>query len=700
MRNTNPALAQAYQLEQRGRLTEAIDAYQRLLAREPNNSDALHLLGVALGRVDRAQEGVEAIAAAARLQDDNPYIHLNLGSALSALGRDAEALTALERALALKADLAPALQARGRTLLRLGQAAAAERSLSEAARLLPASSSVHSDLGVALERLERPAEALSHFERATILNPNSAEAHHNRGVLQATQGQLHEALGSLDRALQLQPRQAAIHANRGNVLADLGRSSDALASYERALALEPRSVGLLLSRGRLLLRQQQPIQALNDFDAALAIEPQNYLGNFQRALALTLLDRLEDAIVSFDRALALQPASAEALNNRGVALSNLGRPAQALESFRRALEHDPESLQALTNGANTLTVLRQHREAHQWFERARNLKPDDPELNWGLGRLLLTLGDFREGWPRYDARLTLPHLRPLQRHAELARWMPGEAIAGKRLLVHAEQGFGDTLQFCRFVPLVEAQGARVIFEVQPALRQLMATLDMQGEIRAAGEALPPFDLRTPLLSLPRLLGTELASVPHEVPYLHADAARVAAWRARLAQLPGLKVGITWQGNVETEKQGGLAGRSYPLSAAAALAEVPGVTLVSLQKGAGAEQLAQVDFAARVLELTDPFDMSAQGVLEAAALMSALDLTISSDTISAHFAGALGLPVWVALSFNADWRWLLDREDSPWYPSMRLFRQQHLGQWAEVFERLAQQLRRRAAPQTS
>jgi len=291
-------------------------------------------------------------------------------------------------------------------------------------------------------------------------------------------------------------------------------------------------------------------------------------------------------------------------------------------------------------------------------------------------------------------------LRPLQRHAELARWMPGEAIAGKTLLVHAEQGFGDTLQFCRFVPLLEASGARVIFEVQPALQKLMRTLPMTGEIRAAGEELPPFELRTPLLSLPRLLNTELSSVPNSVPYLHAEAVRIAPWRERLAQLPGLKVGITWQGNVETEKQGGLAGRSYPLSAAAALAEVPGVTLVSLQKGAGTEQLAQVDFAARVLELTDPWDMSAEQVLETAALMSALDLIISSDTITAHFAGALGLPVWVALSFNSDWRWLLEREDSPWYPSMRLFRQQQMGQWPEVFQRIAAQLAQRAAAQRS
>jgi tetratricopeptide (TPR) repeat protein len=691
MRNTNPALARAHELEERGRLSEAIDAYRGLLAYEPNNSDALHLLGIALGRTDRPREAYEALAAAARLQDDNPYIHTNLGHALSTLGRDAEALSAYQRALELKGDFAPAFHAQGRAQLRLGEAAAAQHSLAEAARLLPASSGVQSDLGVALERLGRPAEALGHFERATILNPNSAEAHHNRGVLQAAQGQLKEALTSLERALQLQPRHAAIHANRANVLADLGRSQDALKSFTAARELEPRDVGVLLSRGRLYLQLQQPASALEDFEAAVALEPGNYVAHFQRATAQMLLERPADAVASFDRAIAIRPGSADALNDRGVALSNLGQQDQALASFRDSLRVEPENLQALTNGANTLAALRQHREALAWFERARNLKPDDAELNWGLGRLLLTLGEYRRGWELYDSRLMLPHLRPLQRHSDLARWTPAQEISGKTLLVHSEQGLGDTLQFCRFVPLAEARGARVVFEVQPPLLGLMRSLPMHGELRAVGEELPPFDLRTPLLSLPGLLETESDTVAGAVPYLHPEPERAAAWGQRLAALPGLKVGLTWQGNVETEKQGGLAGRSYRLAAAAPLAEVRGVTLVSLQKGAGSEQLAQVDFAARVLELTDPWDLSGEQMLEMAALMSELDLIITSDTVTAHLAGALGLPVWVVLSFNADWRWLLEREDSPWYPSMRLFRQSSFGNWDELFARVAQAL---------
>jgi tetratricopeptide (TPR) repeat protein len=697
MRNTNPALAQAYQLDQQGRLAEAVESYRRLLASEPSNSDALHLMGVAMARMGRSREALEAIASAASLQPDNPSIHANLGNALSELGRHDEAVACFDRALALTPDFAAALHARGLAQMRLGQLDAALISLNGAFRLSPANGRIHSDLGVALERLGRNEEALRHLERAATLNPDSVEAHHNRALLQAAQGRLQEALTSLDRALALQPRHAALHANRGNVLGDLGRTEEAIASFDQALELQPRNVPALRNRGRLLLRQK-PARALASFDAALALEPQDFAANFYRGVALTLLERDEEALTSFERALTLDPSSVEVLNNRGVTLIRLDRSEEALESFRRALASEPENMQALTNGANTLTTLRRFDEALQWFNRALALKPDDPELGWGKGRLLLSLGQFKQGWPLYEHRLQLAQLRPLQRHLDLPRWTGAEPIAGKTLLVHAEQGLGDTLQFCRYVPLIEARGAKVIFEVQPALQKLLRTLAMQGEILAFDEPLPRFDLCTPLLSLPLLLGTELQSIPAAVPYLHSDKTRAAAWRARLGELPGFKVGIAWQGNVETEKQGGFVGRSFELAAAAPLARLAGVTLVSLQKGPGSEQRAAIDFSGQVLELTDPWDVGPEEILDTAALMTALDLIVTSDTVTAHLAGALGLTVWVVLAASADWRWLTDRDDSPWYPTMRLFRQTDARVWPEVFERVARELAARVHDQ--
>jgi tetratricopeptide (TPR) repeat protein len=684
------ALAQAYELDRQGRLAEAIERYRRIVAAEPSNSDALQLLGVALARLGRPREAAEALAGAARLQPSNPTIQANLGNALIEIGRQDEAVACFDRALALKPDFLAAAHGRAVAQLRMGAIEAAVQTLKETVRRAPNDPRLHIDLGVALERLDRKEEALQHFERATALEPNSAPGHYNRGLLEALLGRLPQALASLDRTLALQPSLPAIHANRGNVLTDLGRTAEALASYDKALALQPRDPVTLRNRGRLLMGLQRSTEAMANFDAAVALAPADSAVHFHRGVALAVLGRHAEALQSFDSALALSPGSAQILNNRGVALGQLDRPEEAFESFSRAIASDALHLEAHTNAANILKTLNRPAAALEHFTRALALRPADPNLLWGQSLALLTLGEFRRGWPLYESRLKLEYLRPLQRHSELPRWM-GEPLEGKTLLVHAEQGLGDTLQFCRYIPLLESQGIRVIFEVQPALAKILQSAPMRASVVAVGAPLPPFDLRSPLLSLPWLLGTELDSIPGGVPYLRADPARAAIWKERLAALPGLKVGLTWQGNLETEKQGGFRGRSFALAAAAPLARVPGVTLISLQKGPGSEQRQHVAFQRDVLELMPPLDMGPEEVMDTAALMTQLDVIVTSDTATAHLAGALGLPVWVLLAGSADWRWLSDRDDSPWYPTMRLFRQRQPGQWAEVFDRVAAEL---------
>ena len=691
MNAINQTLARARAFDQQGRLAEAVDAYRQFLTIEPRNGDVLQLLGIALARIGRTVEAVEALSAAAAVQPGNPVLQANLGNALNETGRHSEALASYGRAVALKPDFAPGHRGRGMTLLRLGQAEAAVQALSNAVRLQPDNASFHNDLGVALERLDRKADALSHFDRAAQLNPSHVEAHHNRGLLEAALGRHSQALASLDRALALQPQRAAIHANRGNVLADLGREDEAIASYDKALALEPRDPVTLRKRGRLLMSLQRASEALANFAAALALAPEDSETHFLHGVALALMQRHEEALLSFERALALNPRSAELLNNRGVALGQLARHEEALASFERAIAIAPGYIEAHTNTANTLTTLQRHSEALQYFDRALSIKPLDSYLQWGKARALLSLGDFRQGWPLYESRLQLEHLRPLRRHTDLPRWLGRESIEGRALLVYAEQGLGDTVQFCRYLPLLEARGARVIFEVQPALQILLQSAPTHAQILAFDAQLPPFDLSTPLLSLPWLLGTEPDSIPGGIPYLSAQPAQTASWRGRLAGFSGLKVGIAWQGNVETERHGGYIGRSFGLAAAAPLAEIAGVTLISLQKGAGSEQRSQVDFASKVLELTDPWEMGSAELMHTAALMSALDLIVTADTLTAHLAGALGVPVWLVLSASPDWRWLTQREDTPWYPSMRLFRERPNGGWSDVFERVAREL---------
>jgi Tfp pilus assembly protein PilF len=471
----------------------------------------------------------------------------------------------------------------------------------------------------------------------------------------------------------------------------LGRHTDALASLERALSLQPRHAALLANRGRALRALGRDVEALASYDAALAVAPADASLHHSRGVLLLDLQCHQEALASFDRALAINASSAEVLNNRGVALGYLARPREALEAFDRAVACRPDYPEAYINRANTRKGLGRFQEALGDLDRALASAPDYLPALWSKGLLQLSLGEYAEGWPLYEARLRLPELRAYRRDLALPRWHGSEPLEDKSILVHAEQGLGDALQFSRYLPLLESRARHVFFEVPATLVTLMRSLPIRGTLIVAGESLPQADYHCPLLSLPLAFGTDAQTIPGGVPYLKADAAAVAGWRQRLRALPGLKVGVNWQGHVGTENQPWIRGRSFALNHLAPLACVPGVSLVSLQKGAAAAERLAVEFAAALAPLTDPLDTGPEALMETAALMCALDLVITSDTSVAHLAGALGVPVWVVLQAVPDWRWLLERSDSPWYPSARLFRQREAGNWPEVFGRVTQEL---------
>jgi len=690
----NPLLDQGRTLAGQGKFAEAAATLRQLLESEPRNPQALSLLGLALAQMGRPQEAIEPLAAAARLQPNNPGLHVNLGNALSESGRPGEALAAYERALALAADLPAAHRGRGVALLRLGRAAEALEPLQRALRLMPQDAQSHNILGAAFERLGRHDEALEQFGHAVALNPYHLEALHNRAAIHLTRGNYPEALEHLERALALAPRHPALLANRGNALRALGRHAEALEAYDQALAQAPREPRLLLNRAVALIALRRPTEALAALDQALRSAPGDFDAHFHRGVALALLERPAEALASFERALAINPASAEAHNNRGAMLGRLNRDAEAVEAFAAAVAHMPEHLDAYVNAGHTLRGLGRFPAALAQFDAALARAPGHSGAEWGKSLLTLALGDFANGWPLYESRLRLERLREYQRELPMPRLAATDALAGRSILVHAEQGLGDTLQFCRYVPLLEARGARVSFEAQPELVPLLRSLPLRGTLLARGEPLPPADAHLPLLSLPLTLGGAPEALPAATAYLAPEEQAVQQWRARLAELPGLKVGLNWQGHVGAERQTWIRGRSYALAQAAALARVPGVTLISLQKGAAAAQRAAVDFGGALHELTDPADTGAAALMQTAALMRALDLVITSDTSVAHLAGALGVAVWVVLQKVPDWRWQLEREDSPWYPSMRLFRQQEANDWAELFARVARALQER------
>jgi tetratricopeptide (TPR) repeat protein len=443
--------------------------------------------------------------------------------------------------------------------------------------------------------------------------------------------------------------------SRAIKLVNEGRADDAAMYFRRALRQRPRFP-----------------EALNNLGVVLA---------GQRKLAR--------AVVVLQEALRLRPGYADALGNLGLALLDQGRPADAEVKFRQLVQARPDNPQTHVNLG--VALLRQGRvdEAAAAYQEAIRHKPAYAEAHENLARAWLALGRWREAWPEYEWRWKAKDAAP--RRFRQPRW-DGDDLGGRTVLVYAEQGLGDTIQFVRYAALVRDRGGHVVLECPPPLVPLLSGSPGVEHVVGRGTPLPDFDVQVPLLSLPGLLGTYTPEcVPAAVPYLSTDPRQGGRWRERLAADPAFKVGIAWQGN---PKYTGDRFRSIPLAYFARLAEVPGVHVYSLQKGPGTEQLAALPRRFAIEDLGSQLDEGTGAFVQTAAVVSRLDLVITSDTALAHLAGALGVPVWVALPFAADWRWLLHRPDSPWYPSMRLFRQDRPGAWDSVFVRIVEQLTRR------
>ncbi len=447
-----------------------------------------------------------------------------------------------------------------------------------------------------------------------------------------------------------------------------------------------------LDRGLALKAAHRLDEAGREFDGALRIAPDCVPALVNRAAISQLTGEQAAALAFSERAIALAPDLPAAHVNRGLALFGLDRPVEALESYDRALALDADFVPAHGNRGKVLQALDRPEEALLAYDHVIARKPDAAQAYVNAGHTLLSLGDFARGWPLYEWRKKLP--QPIGN-----RWFAKTAasndtpLAGRRLLLHWEQGLGDTLQFCRYGPLAAGRGAAVTLMVQPRLERLMTSLRgaAQGStIRVLSAEPPPeeFDYHCPLLSAPQVCGTRLLEqIPCDTPYLFAEPARVARWRERLGAA-GFKIGISWQGNRHSPAD---RGRSFSVELFRHLASVPGVRLISLQSGDGTEQLETLPPGMHVETLGPEVDVS-DAFVDSAAIMQNLDLVITSDTAMAHLAGALARPAWVALPQVADWRWLRQRSDSPWYPTLRLFRQRRAGDWDEVFERMRAELK--------
>jgi tetratricopeptide (TPR) repeat protein len=549
-------------------------------------------------------------------------------------------------------------------------------------------------LGLIAYQVGRHEIAIEFMGRALQLKPDYVEAHNNLGIALKDQGMLDEAVACYRRALGLKPDYVEAHNNLGLALKDQGKLDEAIACYRQALALRPDFAEAHSNLGITLNNQEKLDEAVACYRRALALKPDYADAYYNLGVALKDQRKLDEAIACFWRALALKPDNADAHYNLGNALKDQGKLDEAVACYRRALAQKPDFAEAQNNLGTALSDQEKLDEAAACYRRALALKPDYAEAHWNHALVTLLTGDFELGWAEYEWRCKTKQNHFQRRNYPQPLW-DGQPLGGKTILLHAEQGLGDTIQFIRYAPLVQERGGCVVVECQASLRTLFADCPGVQHLLARGDPLPPFAVQAPLLSLPWILGTTLDNIPACVPYLRADSELAETWRKELESLGGFKVGIVWQGNPQVK---GDRRRSIPLRQYEALAQVEGVRLVSLQKGSGADQLHGLTERFSVLDLGDRLDARA-AFMDTAAVMMNLDLIVTMDTAVGHLAGALGRPVWLALSLVPDWRWLLDREDSPWYPHHRLFRQSRPGDWSEVFERIASALRGLVATRT-
>ena len=529
----------------------------------------------------------------------------------------------------------------------------------------------------------RLTRAVQLIEQAIRRDGFNAEYHANLGrVLQAA-GRAAEAAGSFRRALTLDPRSAVLYSDLAAALIACDTVDEAPDLCRRALALDPGLAAAQVNLGIALMRLGDAEAAEGALAAALRLVPDDPFTLFQMGRALQARDRPERAAEVYRRALALAPGMAEAHSNLGNILKDAGDFDGAVREYEAALAIDP----GLATAHGNLGVVRQEQgefeAALDCFDRALDLAPDDAECHRNRAMVLLLTGRLREGWEDYEWRWRTAHFAPVRRDFPMPPWT-GEDLSRRRILVHAEQGFGDTLQFCRYLPLLTDRGAEVVFECPNALAGMVASVSADIQVVTAGNRLPDADFHVPLMSLPYRFETELATIPARTPYLFADPDAVDRWRDRLGDGGGLRVGVAWRGSARFKRD---RIRSPGLAVLEPLFGIAGVRFFSLQKDGGADDLADAGLKGTVRDLTGDWnDFS-----DSAAAVAGLDLVITPDTAAAHLAGALGRPVWVLLPHVAEWRWLSDRADSPWYPTARLFRQDQPGEWPGVVARVAEEL---------
>jgi tetratricopeptide (TPR) repeat protein len=746
-----PLLANAVNAHRQGDRDTARALYEGVLRIDPGHHDALHLLGVIAYETQDHDLAVRLICQALQTYEPNPAAHANLGLALQALERNEEALACFDRAVALDPSNAGAWLGKGDILTRLGEGERARRSYEQGLLLNPRNPhgwralgaiflklGRHADAvqsydqtlmldprdstsfyhrGNALSHLGQPDEAMTSFDRAIELDPTHAQALHQRGVLQFARGNTDNALASFDAALKIEPCMAEAWSNRGNALALLGRRKEAVASFDQALALRPNLHDALQNRGALLAYLDDTGAALRDFEQALTLQDITPQAHYAHGTVLLRLDRFGEALESFRRTLSREPTHVDALLGEGSALCSLKLYPEALGTVEDALRLAPDNRQALADRAYVLLHARRYEEslasavqavsaypdharalnikglalqalgrredALSSYESALSIDPVHADAGFNASLLHLQRGDYLKGWAGFESRwrCARPNAR---RHANLPEWSGAEDLTGRRLLIWADEGLGDTLQFCRYASALSERGVSVVLEVQPPLKALLAANLRGVTVVARGDDIPKCDFAIALLSLLHALKIDAASIPLVCGYIAANDSATQSWRERMhsADTHRLRIGIAVSGN---PAHGNDRNRSASLAYFTPLLDFAETFVI--QKGLQQTDAAHLEHYPSFRYIGDEIrDFS-----DLAAVIGNLDLVVSVDTATGHMAAAMGKPTWLLLPIDSDWRWLLERDDSPWYPSVRLFRQRSIGDWPEVIQRVRQAL---------
>ena len=681
-----------FSLYNSGEMRKAEQACKKMLALFPQASTVYSLLGATLISQGMAEQALKVYDKAIQLRPDYAKAYNNRSIALKNLGQLEDAIKSYDKAIQLNPDYAEVYNNRGNVLQDLGQLEEAIKSHDKAIQLKPDYAKAYYNRGNALKALLQLEEAIKNYDRSIQLTPNYIKAYNNRGVALYELGQLEEALKSYDEAIQLKPDYADAYNNRGSALKELGQLEEALKSYNKAIQFKPDYAEAYNSRGIALNELGQLEEAIKSYDWAIRLKPDYAQAYNNRGITQQDLGQLEESLKSYDKAIHLKSDYAEACNNRGTALQDLGQLEEALKSYDKAIRLRPDFAEAYNNRGNTLRDFGQLHEALKSYDKAIQVSPKFYMARFNRSMAWLLEGKLQQGWPEYEFRFKVFE-DPKRTFRKGIQWK-GEPLEDKLVFVYPEQGTGDIIQFMRYLPLIKKLGGKVIFEVRQPLVRLVETFKGYDKLwthqqNRDASSINKFDYHTPLMSLPGLFNTTLENIPSASSYLSADNKLLRMWQKRIASNELFKVGIVWAGS-GAHKNDHM--RSILLSDFKMLSDIKGAKLFSLQKKKHAKwtdidpgEVVDIDLGVEILDYADT-----------AAIIENLDLVVSVDTSVAHLAGALGKEVWTLLPYSPDWRWMLNRNDSPWYPSMRLFRPPSVCDWKSVLQEVRKALVQRSA----